>query len=147
RNPRCAHRSPPIQARPPPKKSTRSPQRPAAGHVAILGTLIFISAAIQLPKSPTANTTTPWPIWRRELVGDMAPASGSSLNGVTRGQKLRAPKVLTMLPPPSPCLSRLQEPQTIDPSVEQLIGELIAATACLFAQGLGERRPPARFFS
>jgi hypothetical protein len=31
-----------------------------------------------------------------------------------------------------------QEPQTTDPSVEQLIGELVAATACLFAQGLGE---------
>ena len=106
--------------------------------MAILGTLIFISAAIQLPKSPTANTTTPWPTWRRELVADMAPASGSSLNGVTSGQKLRVPKVLTMLPHPSPCLSRLQEPQTTSHSVERLIGELIAATACLFAQGLGE---------
>jgi hypothetical protein len=44
-----------------------------------------------------------------------------------------------MLPHPSPCLSRPQEPQTADRSVERLIGELIAATACLFAQGLGER--------
>ena len=43
-----------------------------------------------------------------------------------------------MLLHPSPCLSRQQEPQTVDPSVERLIGELIAATACLFAQGLGE---------
>ena len=43
-----------------------------------------------------------------------------------------------LLHTPSPCLSRPQEPQTVDPSVERLIGELIAATACLFAQGLGE---------
>src|SRR5262245_23296338 len=43
-----------------------------------------------------------------------------------------------MLLHPSSCLSRPQEPQTVDLSVEQLIGELIAATACLFAQGLGE---------
>jgi len=35
-------------------------------------------------------------------------------------------------------LSRPPEPQTVDPSVEWLIGELIAATACLFARGLGE---------
>jgi len=48
------------------------------------------------------------------------------------------PKVPTMLLHSSPCLSRQQEPQTADRSVEQLIGELIAATACLFAQGLGE---------
>ena len=39
---------------------------------------------------------------------------------------------------PSPCLSRPQELQTTNRSVERLIGELIAATACLFAQGLGE---------
>jgi hypothetical protein len=43
-----------------------------------------------------------------------------------------------MLLYPSPCLSRQQEPQTTSHSVERLIGELIAATACLFAQGLGE---------
>jgi len=43
-----------------------------------------------------------------------------------------------MLLHPSPCLSRQQKPQTVNPSVERLIGELIAATACLFAQGLGE---------
>jgi hypothetical protein len=35
-----------------------------------------------------------------------------------------------MLLHPSPCLSRPQEPQTTDPSVEHLIGDLIAATAC-----------------
>jgi len=35
-------------------------------------------------------------------------------------------------------LFRPPEPQTVDPSVEELIGELTAATACLFAQGLGE---------
>src|SRR5262245_31397969 len=110
----------------------------AAGRVATLGTLIFTFAAIQLPRGPTANITTPWPTWRRGLAADMAPASGSSLNGATSGQKLRAPKVPTMLPHPSPCLSRQQEPQTADRSVERLIGELIAATACLFAQGLEE---------
>ena len=43
-----------------------------------------------------------------------------------------------MLLHPSPCLSRPQKPQTVDSSVEQLIGELIAATACLFARGLSE---------
>jgi hypothetical protein len=43
-----------------------------------------------------------------------------------------------MLLHPSPCLSRQQEPQTADRSVERLIGELIAATACLFAQGLDD---------
>jgi hypothetical protein len=43
-----------------------------------------------------------------------------------------------MLPHPSPCLSRQQEPQTADRFVERLIGELIAATACLFAQGLDD---------
>jgi len=43
-----------------------------------------------------------------------------------------------MLLHPSPCLSRPQKPQTADPSVEELIGEFIAATACLFARGLGE---------
>jgi hypothetical protein len=43
-----------------------------------------------------------------------------------------------MLLHPSPCLSRQQEPQIADRSVKRLIGELIAATACLFAQGLGE---------
>ena len=68
----------------------------------------------------------------------MAPASGSSLNGATSGQKLRVPKVPTMLLHPSSCPSRPQEAQTVDPSVEQLIGDLVAATACLFAQGLGE---------
>jgi hypothetical protein len=35
------------------------------------------------------------------------------------------------------CPSNQQELQITDSSVEQLIGELIAATACLFAQGLG----------
>jgi hypothetical protein len=106
--------------------------------MATLSILIFTSAAIQLPRGPTANTTAPWPTWRRGLAAGMAPASGSSLNGATSGQKLRVPKVLTMLLHSSLCPSRPQEPQTVDLSVEQLIGELIAATACLFAQGLGE---------
>jgi hypothetical protein len=48
------------------------------------------------------------------------------------------PKVPTMLPHSSSCLSRPQELQTADRSVERLIGELVAATACLFAQSLGE---------
>jgi len=47
-------------------------------------------------------------------------------------------KVPTMLLQPSPCLSRQQEPQTADRSVEQLIGELTAGCACLVAQGLEE---------
>ena len=93
-----------------PRRSSRLPQGPAAGHVATLCALIFTSAAIQSPKGPTANATARWPIWRRTM----------------------------LLLHPSPCLSRQQEPQTVDLSVEQLIGELVAATACLFAQGLGE---------
>ena len=43
-----------------------------------------------------------------------------------------------MLPHSSLCPSRPQKPRTVDSSVERFIGELIAATACLFAQGLGE---------
>ena len=39
--------------------------RPAAGRAAILGTLIFTSAAVRLPGGPTANTTAPWPTRRR----------------------------------------------------------------------------------
>src|SRR5262245_22121444 len=65
----------------------------------------------------------------------MAPVS--SLNGAASGQKLRVPKAPTMLHP-SPCLSRPSEPQTSNPSVEELLGELIAAIACVFAQALGE---------
>src|SRR5262249_4017826 len=56
----------------------------------------------------------------------------------TASPLLLFPKVPTMLLHSSLCPSRPQKPQTVDPSVEQLIGELIAATACLFARGLGE---------
>src|SRR5215831_2282068 len=140
RPPWCAPRQPPspTQVSLPLRRSSRLPLGPAAGRVATLGTLIFISVAIQLPRGPTANTTAPWPTWRRGLGAGMAPTSGSSLNGATSGQKLRVPKVPTMLLHPSPCPSRQREPQTVDPFVERLIGDLIAATACLFAQGLGE---------
>jgi len=85
--------------------------------MATLGTPIFTFVVIQSPKSPTANANAPWLRVRPPLL---------------------FPKVPTMLLHPSPCLSRPQEPQTVDPSVEQLIGDLVAATACLFAQGLGE---------
>ena len=37
----------------------------AAGRAAILGILIFTSAAVRLPGGPTANITAPWPTWRR----------------------------------------------------------------------------------
>jgi hypothetical protein len=37
----------------------------------------------------------------------------------------------------SPCPSGQQESQTTDPA-EELIGDLVAATACLVARGLGE---------
>src|SRR5262249_14491471 len=56
----------------------------------------------------------------------------------TAGMVPAFPKVPTMLPHSSLCPSRPQKPQTVDSSVERFIGELIAATACLFAQGLGE---------
>ena len=36
-------------------------QRLAAGRAAILSTLIFTSAAVRLPRGPTANITAPWP--------------------------------------------------------------------------------------
>jgi hypothetical protein len=58
-----------------------------------------------------------------------------SLNGAIGD--FRIPQVLTMLHP-SPCLSCPPELQAVDRSVDRLIGELIAATACLVAQGLGE---------
>ena len=41
-----------------------------------------------------------------------------------------------MLLHPSPCPFRPQKPQIADRSVERLIGELVAATADLFARGL-----------
>jgi hypothetical protein len=47
------------------KGSARSPQRFAAGRAAILGSLIFTSAAVRLPRGPTANSTAPWPTWHR----------------------------------------------------------------------------------
>src|SRR5215470_12382268 len=135
-------RRPPWRApRQPSSPSARLGQRAAAGLAATLGAvMIFTSAAVQLSRSPTAIITALWPTWRRGLAAGMVLA----LNGATSGQSLRVqppllfPKVPTMLLHSSPCLSRQQESQTADRSVEQLIGELIAATACLFAQGLGE---------
>src|SRR5262249_23942097 len=59
-----------------------------------------------------------------------------SLSGTSR-PLLLVLKVFAMLHP-SPYLSRPLEPQTGNWFVERRIGELIAATACLVAQGLGE---------
>jgi len=71
-----------------------------------------------------------------------APVGGQKPSRLLRRFVYSLPgKVPTMLAPelyPPPCPSDQQEPQTTDPSVEQLIGDLVAATACLFAQGLGE---------
>ena len=60
RPPWCAPRQPPspTQISPPLRRSSRLPLGPAAGRVATLGTLIFIFAAVQLPESPTVNSTT-----------------------------------------------------------------------------------------
>src|SRR5262249_50339956 len=120
--PWCAPRQPPspTQVSPPPRRFSRSPPRPAAGRAATQGVRIFTSATIQSPKSPIASATAPWPIWRRGLAASVVPASGSSLNGTTSGRVPKAPAMLH----PSPSLSRQQEPQTTDQSVERLIGEL-----------------------
>ena len=56
RRPRSDHRR---------KGRARSPRGPAAGRAAILGALIFTSAAVRLPGGPTANITAPWPTRRR----------------------------------------------------------------------------------
>ena len=65
RRPRSHHRR---------KGRARSPRGPAAGRAAILGALIFTSAAVRLPGGPTANITAPWPTRRRRLAAGMAPA-------------------------------------------------------------------------